>query len=121
MSGELEYQLFFLVALLLTTGIETVVLFLVARFGFKLTRQTHPNTVLLFAGCFASAGTVPYLWFVLPSLLRPYAFLVIGGELLVFLVEAVFYRFVLALAWNRCFLLSFLCNTGSATAGLLLK
>lgn len=121
MNGESEYQERFIVALLLTVVIETAVLFLTVRFGFKLARRTHSNSVLLFAGCCASAGTIPYLWFVLPWFLRSYALLVVGGELLVFLVEAVFYRFVLALGWTRCLLLSFLCNASSAAAGLLLN
>ena len=121
MSGEPEIQRLFVAALVLTVGIETVVLFLVVRFGFKLSRQTHSNSLLLFSGCCASAGTLPYLWFVLPSFLRSYAALVVVGELLVFLVEAVFYRFVLALDWSRCLLLSLLCNAGSAGAGLFLS
>jgi hypothetical protein len=118
--SDLDYQRLFGVAWLTTVAIETAVLFLVVRFGFKLTRQTLSNPRLAFAGCCASGGTIPYLWFVLPPLFPSYALLVLMGELLVVAVEAVFYRFVLSLGWRRCWTLSLVCNASSVAAGLLL-
>ena len=121
----------FLKALLLTDGVETLVLFLVIRLWFRIPRPVLPNALLLFAGIYYSATTLPYLWFVLPPLwsavplpdflssYRYAAFLVVG-ESLVFLAEAVFYFFVLKIGVRRSLLVSLVCNAASLVAGLVI-
>ncbi len=118
MHGHPPYHVQFLQALLLTLAVETAMLFLLVRRGYKLPASAVSNTLLLFAGVYCSFATLPYLWFVLPHVLKPYLVLAIGGEILIFLVETVFYYFVLRLGLRRSLLASGLCNAASILAGL---
>ena len=117
MNEELEYYRLFARALGLTVGLELVVLFLAVRLWFKLPPPTLSSRLLLFAGVFASAGTLPWLWFILPRVLVVYVWLVVGGELLVWAVEALFYRMVLRTGWIQSALLSLACNLVSFGLG----
>jgi hypothetical protein len=58
-------------------AIETVGLFLIIRLCFKTPRPVLSDSLLLFAGIYCSATTLPYLWFVLPGLLFPCAYSVV--------------------------------------------
>jgi hypothetical protein len=120
MNGTTPYEIQFLKALLSTIAVETLVLFLVVRLWFRIQHQVLANALLVFAGIFCSAATLPYLWFVLPRFLKSYALLAVVGELLVFLVEAVFYNHVLKIGVRRSLLVSFVCNLASVMIGLLL-
>ncbi len=121
MNGTTPYEILFLEALLSTVAIETLVLFLVIRLWFKIQRMALSDGLLLFAGIFCSATTLPYLWFVLPRFLKAYVLLAVVGELLVFLVEAVFYYFVLKIGVRRSLLVSFVCNLASVVGGWLMR
>jgi hypothetical protein len=112
-------QVLFLKAWLFTIAIETLLLFVVIRLWFKIPKAAISNALLLFAGIYCSATTLPYLWFVLPSFLSPYAVFLLVGETLVFLVEAVFYYFVLKIGMPRSLLVSLVCNAASFLGGLL--
>jgi hypothetical protein len=112
-----SYERRFLLALLLTWLIELPVLFLLARFVFKV-RQVSTGRILL-AGMLASALTLPYLWFLLPSILTT-AMGIYLGEVLVFLVEALLYRWLLGLSYPKALLLSFTANAISFLLGLFL-
>ena len=114
------YQLQFLKALALTVAVETVVLFLVIRYAFRIPGMVLSNALLVFAGLFCSGTTLPYLWFVLPAFLKTHTLLGLVGELLIFLVEAVFYYFVLRIGVQRSLLVSFACNLASVMSGLLI-
>jgi hypothetical protein len=114
------YEIQFLKALCLTVAIETVVLFLLIRLWFKIQRMVLSNTLLVFAGIFCNSTTLPYLWFVLPRFLKSYTLLAVVSEPLIFLVEAVFYYFVLKIGVKRSLLVSFVCNLASVVGGLLL-
>jgi hypothetical protein len=81
----------YLPALILTLGVELLVLVLVLRRGHRI------GTVVL-AGCLASGFTHPQLWYVWPHVLDPatrYLAYVISGELVVFVVEALILWLVL--------------------------
>jgi len=110
-------HILFLKSLLLTDAIETVGLFFIIRLWFKIPRSVLSNSLLLFTGIYCSATTLPYLWFVLPSFLHPYSVFLVVGELLVFLVEAVFYYFVLKIGAGRSLIVSLVCNAASLAAG----
>lgn len=120
-AENLDYYVLFAQSAALTIGLELIVLFLTVRFWFKLSSDKLPSPLLLFAGVFASAGTLPWLWFVLPAILRPYLVFVLIGELLVWGAEAVFYRAVLRTGWGRSALLSLACNVSSFAAGLVFR
>lgn len=62
----IDYHKLFARAVCITLSVELAVLFLVVRLWFKLNSQKLSNPLLLFAGVFASGGTLPWLWFVLP-------------------------------------------------------
>jgi hypothetical protein len=120
MNGTTLYEIQFLKALLSTVAVETLVLFLLVRLWFKIQSRMLSNAMVLFAGLFCSSATLPYLWFVLPRFLKSYTLLAVVGELLVFLVEAVFYYFVLKIGVRRSLLVSFVCNLASVMGGLLI-
>lgn len=120
-AENLDYYVLFAQSAALTIGLELIVLFLTVRFWFKLSSDKLPSPLLLFAGVFSSAGTLPWLWFVLPAILQPYLVFVLIGELLVWGAEAVFYRAVLRTGWGRSALLSLACNVCSFAAGLVFR
>ena len=111
------YEQRFLIALLLTWLIEIPVLFILARFVFKV-RQVSVWRILG-SGLLASALTLPYLWFLLPSILTTASGIYLG-EVLVFLVEALLYHRLLSLSYPKALLLSFAVNTLSFLLGLFL-
>lgn len=113
----LSYERRFLLALLLTWLIELPVLFLLARYVFKVHRVSAWR--ILGAGLLASGLTLPYLWFLLPSILTT-ANGIYLGEVLVFLVEALLYRWLLGLSYTKALLLSFTANAISFLLGLFL-
>ncbi len=113
------YEYRFLVSLVLTIAIETIVLFLIARSIFKLDKSHIKDRILIFAGFFSSFATLPYLWFIFPLIIRSYYLLNVFGELSVFLIESIIYYFVLKISINRALLLSFICNITSFLLGLL--
>jgi len=114
------YQMQFLKALCWTLAIETAVLFLLIRYAFRIQKTVLSNALLVFAGIFSSATTLPYLWFVLPAFLKSRTLLGGVAEPLIFLVEAVFYYFVLRIGVRRSLLVSFVCNLASFMAGFLI-
>jgi hypothetical protein len=114
------YQIQFLKALCLTAAIETVALFLLIRYAFRIPGTVLSSARLAFAGLFCSATTLPYLWFVLSAFLKSRVLLGVVGEPLIFLVEALFYYFVLRIGVKRSLLVSFVCNLASVMGGLLI-
>lgn len=113
------YEYKFLISLLFTICIETIVLFIVVRKFFRIDENKIRNSLLLFSGIFASFATLPYLRFILPILLHKYILLNIIGETIVVCLEAIIYYFVLKLSAKQAILLSFICNLFSYVLGLL--
>jgi hypothetical protein len=111
------YEQRFLIALLLTWLIEIPILFVLARYVFKV-RQVSIWRILG-SGLLASALTLPYLWFLLPSILTTASGIYLG-EVLVFLVEALLYHWLLSLSYPKALVLSFTVNTLSFLLGLFL-
>lgn len=111
----------FLHALLLTVAIEATVLVFMVRSMFKISSREVPWSLLLFSGFLTSFATLPYLWFVLPDLIRDYSIYIVVGEVSVFIMEAGMYFFILRLGVKRAFLLSFVCNIFSFLVGLALQ
>jgi hypothetical protein len=85
-----------------------------------LRRRGH--VVAAFIGFGATALSHPILWFVLQPLLQPrwgYWGFVLGGELAVWFIEALFLRAV-GVNWMRSMIVSFVANAFSLTMGYLL-
>lgn len=114
----LSYERLFLVGLVFTVAVETAVLFAMTRLPSR--RSTPPSGLVVFSGCLASAATLPYLWFVLPSFVTSRTMLILVGELSVTAAETVIYRFVLTQSLLRAAAFSLCCNLSSYLLGLLL-
>ncbi len=120
MSPNIAFVHRFLTSLAFTDITETIVLILLLRYVFK--NRTLPFSQILFAGLYASFSTISYVWFVFPYLTAwPGSTAIIFAELFAFVVEAVFYRFMLRLDWKTAFILSFVCNAVSYFVGPFLR
>ena len=114
MNEMLDYTRDFIAALIFTITIETGVLFLVARKLFHVPETELSIKKLLFAGCFASFATLPYVWYIFPILLyRSYALAVGVSEICIFLIEAVFYSAFLHFTIKKSLVVSSLANVAS--------
>lgn len=103
---------FFLTSLAFTVIVETLVIFLLSRYLFKDTKT--PTWRIVFAGLFASFATIPYVWFVFPTVIHWTVNQgLIASESFAFIVEAIFYRVVLGTSLSRSILLSLIANAGS--------
>lgn len=115
----LTYTHNFLTSLAFTCTVETLVLIVFVRLYL---RRTTPISTLIFSGLFASFATITYVWYVFPVMVpksvMPSVFL---SEPFAFVVEAIFYRFVLRLSWAEALAASFLANTVSYLGGIGLR
>ena len=111
----------FLWALIFTDIVETIILFLLLWYVFK--KREKGWLKIVFIGLFASFATLPYVWFVFPSLISLFSYSVYltVAELFAFILEALLYRFSLDLDWKIAFLVSFICNFISCVLGLFLQ
>ena len=110
------YTLFFLNLIITLLG-EISLLFFLTRKYFKIKTKTIPSSRLLFAGILTSFSTLPYLWFVLPTIISSYSLYTLTGETFVIITETIIYHFVLRLSLKKSFTLSFLCNLFSFLLG----
>jgi hypothetical protein len=117
----LIYTYKFLLALIFTVFVETILLWLIIRkiFKFKEGRFNTPN--IIFAGIMASFSTIPYVWYIFPILIYwSFNLSLILSEIFAILVEAIFYRFFFNIKFRDCLLISFVCNFASWGLGRLL-
>jgi len=111
------YQTKFLISLFVTLIIEIPVLFLMLRFFYKNKKISVRKIISV--GFFASALTLPYLWFVLsPYILSNYY--IYFGEVFIFLVEALIFNQLLELNFKKSLFVSFVCNFVSFVIGLII-
>jgi len=112
--NKMLYQTRFLISLFITLIIEISVLFLMLRFFYKNKKISARKIIVV--GFFASALTLPYLWFVLSPYISLNYYIYIG-ELFVFLVEALVYNQFLGLDFKKALSVSFVCNLLSFIVG----
>lgn len=109
----------FITSLVFTTTIETLVLLLLLVCLFKYKNRIKE---FVFVGMFASFATIPYVWFVFPYIVdwsRATSLMV--SEPIIFLTEAVLYKFFLKLDLRVALFVSFVCNTVSYFLGPILR
>lgn len=111
----MTYENQFLLALVITCLIETIVIFGIIRIFFKK-EKISPGQIV-FAGIFPSFATLPYLWFLLPHYLGGDAYILIG-EASVVIIETIIISQVLNLNLKKSLALSFLANLTSFVLGL---
>jgi hypothetical protein len=116
----MTYENLFLIYLAITISIELIVLYLLIRFYYKIEDKTVSTGRLIFAG-FVSFGTLPYVWFIFPELFKPNYLYISLSEIIVVILEAIFYYFVLNLGWKRAIIISFACNLVSVLSGFLIN
>jgi hypothetical protein len=121
MTDQALYFQKFLIGLITTILIETIILIISVRIILKVGKEQLSHSLLIFTGIICSFATVPYLWFVLPFYFRtkPYYLFFIVGEVSVTLIESIIIYFVLRLDYKRSLLVSVLCNAISLVFGLI--
>ena len=103
------YLASFFRAWIFTVVVETLVL-LVIFVKFIKKEPVDPKLVIV-GSVFANSLTLPYVWFIFPSLLiGQYSLSLILSELFAWLAEAVFYKFFLKLSLKNALIASFLAN-----------
>lgn len=118
----LSYTYQFLFFAVFTIVVETVVLFLLARKVFKIDKQTLSTRKIVATGIFASMITLPYVWYVLPTLVYWSYDLQLGiAEVLAVALEAIFYCVFLLPRWKWAILASVVCNAASFFLAVILN
>ena len=120
----------FLIALLITILIETWVLFIIKNLNGLTYSESKDgttnkipvkNTKILLSWVLASAITLPLLRYVFPMFLWNGWTYVIGGELLVFLIEVIIIKYIMNISRKKAFVVSFVCNLVSFLFGILIS
>lgn len=118
-TTQLSYGTLFWAAWLLALLIEVPILLMSRKYIFELGHLGIKK--LAFVGGIASLATLFYVWYGLPAALPiPYIYYIGIAEILVVAVEAGIYTLFLGMKTRYAFPLSFLANTLSFLAGLLL-
>lgn len=116
-----SYERAFIQALAATLACELCVIWVLVRRVLRVSPAATGSARLMAAVLLASGATLPYVWFLAPSVGRldgPRAAVV---ESLVALAEAGVYRLALPLPWSRCLSLSFAANLASWALGSVLR
>lgn len=116
----LDFTHSFLQSLLFTVAVEVLVVLVITRRVFKKTANDLSTQKLIGIGLFASFATLPYVWYVFPSLLHPFSFAVAIGEIFAVVVETAFYVVVLPLSKKESLMLSIAANATSYILGKLI-
>lgn len=109
------YETQFLLSLLITVVIEVIVVFLISKFVFKYNLKEQTN--LMIVCVFASALTLPYLWFVIPPYIVANYYLIVG-ELFVVVIEIIIYKLFTKANWLQAIVISVVANVMSFLLGL---
>ena len=118
--SSIPYTHHFISSLVFTIVLETIIVFLLLRYVFKNTKVSTGR--MIFGGLFASFATIPYVWFVFPSLLNwSRATSLWVSEPTVFVLEAIFYRSLFQTDWKTSFILSLVANVASYVLGPILR
>lgn len=115
-----HYTYSFILYLIVTLFTESVTVFLLLRFSFGVKKQLLSGKEILSATVFANLLTLPYVWFVFPYLIINFFTAIWISEILVFIVEAIFYKIYLRLSYRNALLVSLIANVVSFGIGKLL-
>lgn len=109
----------FLEALLITIGIETLILFLFFKTIYR--KLKIRNILLLVTGITASLFTLPYVWFVFPVFIHHRIPYLIVSESFAVIIESFLIYKLLKIEYKKAFLVSLICNVISFSIGLLIN
>jgi len=79
-----------------------------------------PGVMLLFSGFFCSFATLPYIWFILPLVVKSYYVFVVVSEVFAILAESLIYYFALKISITKAFTISLICNLTSFLLGFII-
>ncbi len=113
----MAYTLLFLKALGLTVSIECAIAAALQQWGGPRFRFDPKMFRLLAVVASASVLTLPYVWFVMPELIKSRLAYEWISEIGVTLVEGVFYMLTLRISPQKAFTLSVCANVGSVLVG----
>ena len=130
LDNHIRTGLDFLIALVLTILIETWVLFIIKNLNWltysvsenwTIAKYPVKNAKVLLSWILASAITLPLLRYIFPLFLWDGMIYVIGGELLVFLIETVILKYIMNISRKKALVVSFICNLVSFLLGVFLE
>lgn len=106
--GINKYEQIFLFAWIVTVIIETLALFLIAKFCWK--SWSLKNRKIIVTWILASTVTLPLLWFVLPWFFSSYLVYVLFWEILVTAIETFIIKYSLKIERKMAIFASVVCN-----------
>ena len=112
----MSYEELFLYSLSLTLLMEVPVVFLLAKYLYKIQNTQD----VIFAGLITSTLTLPYFWLVLPYFVSDRMSYIILGEVSIVLIEALIYYYILKLKFSQAMIVSLIANVVSILGGLLI-
>jgi len=115
-----HYTYSFLLYLTITIITESIVIFLLLRKLFKIDKTKLKSSTIIANTIFASALTLPYVWYIFPYLISNFTLSIWISEILVLVVESIFYQIFLKIEVKKAFILSLLANLVSYGLGQLL-
>ena len=114
----MSYELQFIQALVCTVSAEVIMGWVLKRTLPHLFKIDLKTWLFCITVATATCLTLPYLWFVLPAFIHDRTPYIIIGEILVTLIEGLFYQFTLKLSPAKAQLFSLILNAFSFTLGL---
>lgn len=116
----MDYLHRFITAFVFTETVEIIVLFLLIWFFYS--KKELGVVKIVIVGFLATFSTLPYVWFVFPSMIIiSFNLYIAVSELFAFVMEAILYRLCFGFKWRMVFILSFTCNVVSFLLGLFLQ
>ncbi|MCE3230071.1 MAG: hypothetical protein K0S32_4622 [Bacteroidetes bacterium] len=108
--------LYFLRSFLITILAELIVLFILFKTLYR--SLNIKNGILLFTGFISSFATLPYAWFVLPTLIEGGPTYIIVSEISVTLIESFMIYGLLKINYKKAIIISVICNLISFLIGV---
>jgi hypothetical protein len=114
-----QYTHNFTISLIVTMTLECLTIFLLYKHFFKYKMQDIKVILTTF---FASFFTLPYVWFVFPTLFMwTRNTSLYYSEFFIFAIESIFYKYILKFSWKHAILASLLANLVSFYLPMLMR
>jgi hypothetical protein len=101
-----NYTILFLYVLLLTIGIETVVILIFFNIPYNSKNRLISVKRIVLTGIASSGTTLPFVWYLFPLFIQNRTELIIITELFAFTVEIPIVKRLLHLSWRKAMIIS---------------
>ena len=108
----------FFIAWVMAIIIETIILFIIAKLFQKEDKISNRKLILFWI--LPTTITLPFLWFILPLIIKEWLWYRVSWELLVTIIEAIIIKYWLKISRWKAILASIVCNAASYGAWLLI-